>query len=573
MAATRSLAVVLLGAALLLACVCASPLPLHRRQEAQLGANEVLAKCLTTQGIEFVDSVRNTTSAYWDASQSDNVRFHFHPVAIAYPLGAKQVSKAVQCAFNSGNIQVAARSGGHSFAGFGSGGQDGALVVDMRELDKVASDAAHELAHIGPAARLGDVVKGLWADGRRAMPHGTCPTVGTGGHALCGGFGPTSRRWGMATDVILEAEVVLADGSIVHASQHENEELFWALRGSGSFFGIVTQFTFRTFDASSPMTFLEYRWTNALKGVDDAVKLAEGAQAFATQGSMPSELGWHFQLQQRNEGDPPGGVVAMHLRGMYAGSKAKYLRDVIPPLWNELKKRGAASRPDAVVEREMTYLEMMEEWDDFGKEGDKLDTLAERLLRNNFLARTSLSMGQQGFSAQGFRDIFSLLWKRAVDDEEGRVSKAPGEYFAWNIYFEMFGGTNARHRDADLVRSSSMVHRDGLWLIQASVGTYVDGPMSHEAHQYIQQIDSTIIGAFARDKLERKSYSCYADITLEDWKGLYYGTALPRLVALKKRIDPTNLFRNPQSLIETPPPTSVTGLLSQQGYANVHPLP
>ncbi|UZJ52192.1 hypothetical protein CBS101457_001512 [Exobasidium rhododendri] len=532
----------------------------------------VVSECLVKQKVPFVDSVRNDSVTYWEASQSDNLRFHFHPIAITYPKDSEEVSRAVKCARDFGNVQVAARSGGHSFAGFGSGGQDGALIIDMQKMNSIVPDSANELAHIGPAARLGDVVKDLFAADKRGMPHGTCPTVGTGGHALCGGFGPTSRMWGMATDNIIEAEVVLADGTIVHASQHENEELWWALRGSGSFFGIVTKFTFSTFDAKSPMTFLEYRWTKSLESVDDIIKIMEGVQSFATDGDMPAEMGWHIQTQAPNAADPPGGIISVSMRGMYAGPVMKYKESVIAPLWKELSKRGAPVKPDAIVEKEMSYLEMFEEWDDFGKAGDKLDTLAERLQRNNFLARTSLSMGQRGLTTRGFREVFTTFWQRAELQSQGKTSKATNEFFSWNIYFEMFGGTNARHRDADLVRQSSMVHRDALWLIQASVGTYAEGGMPHDGYEYINKVDSDLIEALKRDNLERASYSCYADITLENWKELYYGSAVSRLTDLKMRLDPTNLFRNPQSLIDAPSAASQSGLVMQD-YANVHPLP
>jgi hypothetical protein len=582
--------ILLLLALNVLGALCAGPIPLiqpdtsakrarifstRREDDTSTTTISALSSCLYEAEIEFIDSAQNDTATYYEASQSDNLRFHFHPVAVAYPKGVKQVAKAVKCAAISGNVQVAARSGGHSFAGFGSGGQDGALVLDLKYLNQTRTDSANQLAHIGPATRLGDVVKVLWADGQRGMPHGTCPTVGTGGHALCGGFGPTSRKWGLAADNIVEAEVVLADGSIVHASQHENAELWWALRGSGSFFGIVTQFTFSTFDASSPMTFLEYRWTRSLKSVDDAVKLMQGVQAFATEGKMPAELGWHIQAQLPHDNDPAGGVIAIHMRGMYAGNLEKYKASVIPPLWKELKKRRAASQPDAVVEHEISYLQMMEEWDDFGKPGDKLDTLAERLLHNNFIARTSLSMGQRGISAKGFKAILSLFWDRAVVEAYNKANNIEERFFMWNIYFEMFGGTNARHRQADLLAKSSMVYRDALWLIQGSVSTWVNGDMPHTGHLFMEKIDSTIDSALKKDRIKRKSYSCYADITLENWKDLYYGSALPRLVALKKQLDPTNLFRNPQSLIDTPTVSNAGNgdlVLQDKGYSNVHPL-
>lgn len=580
----------LIGALLLFALAlivnvvfCAGPTPLvrdgpnritARRASIKYNGNEAVSLCMQNEGVKFLDAVRNDSTLFWEAAQGNNQRFHYHPVAVAYPIDAKQVSIVIKCASQNGNVQVTARSGGHSFAGFSSGGQDGALIVDLANMNQTITDGPNALAHLGPASLLGDVVKALWADGKRGMPHGTCPTVGTGGHALCGGFGPTSRLWGMAADNLIEAEVVLADGSIVHASQHENEELWWALRGSGSFFGIVTKFTFSTYDASKPMTFLNYRWTSSLKNVDDVVKLIEGAQAFATKGSMPAGLGWHLQAQEPHEGDPPEGILAIHMRGMYSGPKDVYHQTVIPPFWKELKKRGLPEKPDSIVEKEMTYLQMMGEWDDFGKPDHKLDTLAERTQRNNFIARTSLSMGQRGFSNKGLKTILDPLWERASAAKNGSIAKDKEDYFAYNVYFEMFGGTNARHRDADLVKKSSLVHRDALWLIQSSVATYLGAPLAHSAHQYLEMIDSALIKAFKEDKVDRKSYSCYADATLTDWKELYYGSALPRLVALKKKLDPTNLFRNTQSLIDTPIMSPEHTLLVQKDglRTNVHPL-
>ncbi|PWN45992.1 FAD-binding domain-containing protein [Ceraceosorus guamensis] len=524
-----------------------------------------LASCLEGASVPYASSRTNSTDAYWDAAQSDNLRYHFHPSAIAYPRDHAGVEEAVRCATRAGNTAVSARSGGHSFAGFGSGGQDGSLVIDLGAFDKVVYDAGKQTAQIGPGTRLGDVVKELWKQGKAGMPHGTCPPVGTGGHALCGGFGPTSRKWGMATDNILSAEVVLANGTSTHVSATSNPELWWGLRGAGSFFGIVTSFEFKTYNVDSPMVFLEYRWSPSIKSADDTVSLVEAVQAFSLDQRLPAELGFHLQFQRPNGGDPSGGTISIHMRGMFSGDLQTY-KPHVERLFAELASHNAP-RPDMSTEKQMDYLTIMEEWDDFGSPGDKLDTLAERLVHNSFIARTSLSMGQKGFTHQSLLPLMQLMW----DDMKSRQDPArPFRNWGWNLYMEMFGGANARHRDADLIRDSSFPHRDGLWLMQSSIGTAGFGQFGDDARQMLDKLDDVAAESMRASGLDRRSYSCYVDPNLseEQWRSLYYGDAIPRLEKLKSEVDPTNLFRNPQSLVRKVPNDPHNGQIKIS-----HPLP
>src|SRR6185437_8198360 len=101
-------------------------------------------------------------------------------------------------------------------------------------------------ATIGPGARLGNVYSGLGAHGL-AIPAGTCPSVGIGGHVLGGGFGLASRAWGLASDNLLAVQIVTADGKVIVADPTHHADLYWACRGGGGGnFGIATRFTFRT---------------------------------------------------------------------------------------------------------------------------------------------------------------------------------------------------------------------------------------------------------------------------------------------------------------------------------------
>ncbi|MBA2505472.1 MAG: FAD-dependent oxidoreductase, partial [Thermoleophilaceae bacterium] len=169
-------------------------------------------------------------------SRYDDVR----PLAVLRAAGARDVQAAVQWAAKN-DVPVAARSGGHSYAGYST--VRNGLVIDLRSLDRVTVSSGSRSVRIGPGARLIEVYAGLAAKGL-AVPGGTCPTVGFGGLALGGGYGFASRALGMTCDTIESMRVVTAGGSLLTADEDTNADLFWALRGGGGGnFGIVTRFT------------------------------------------------------------------------------------------------------------------------------------------------------------------------------------------------------------------------------------------------------------------------------------------------------------------------------------------
>lgn len=133
------------------------------------------------------------------------------------------------------------RAGGHNIAGLAL--CDDALTLDLQDLNSVMVDPAASTASVQPGARLGDVDAATQPHGL-AVPTGINSTTGISGLTLGGGFGWISRKYGLTIDSLRSARVVLADGSVVVASREENKDLFWALRGGGGNFGVVTQFEF-----------------------------------------------------------------------------------------------------------------------------------------------------------------------------------------------------------------------------------------------------------------------------------------------------------------------------------------
>lgn len=116
----------------------------------------------------------------------------------------------------------------------------------MKHFQQFSMDESTWQATIGGGTLLGDVSKRLHENGKRAMAHGTCPQVGIGGHATIGGLGPSSRMWGSSLDHVEEVEIVLANSSIVRASEKQNPDIFFASKGAAASFGIITEFKVRT---------------------------------------------------------------------------------------------------------------------------------------------------------------------------------------------------------------------------------------------------------------------------------------------------------------------------------------
>jgi FAD/FMN-containing dehydrogenase len=174
-------------------------------------------------------------------SASSTVLFPGSPGYILRPETIRDVQAAVRFAASSG-LLLSVRGGGHSFAGFGT--NHGGVVIDLSKLAHVKIiDKEGHIVRIGGGATWGQVAQALAPDGL-AISSGDTKSVGVGGLTLNGGIGWKVRKYGLALDNVLAAEMVTADGQVVHASAQENPELFWAIRGGGGNFGIVTAFEF-----------------------------------------------------------------------------------------------------------------------------------------------------------------------------------------------------------------------------------------------------------------------------------------------------------------------------------------
>lgn len=184
---------------------------------------------------------------YEEARKLYNAMIDKRPLAIARCSDAADVMAAIN--FGRDNkLPIAVRGGGHNGPGFGS--VDDGLVIDLSLMKGVRVDPAKRTVRVGAGCVTGEVDHATHVFGQ-AVPFGIISTTGVAGLTLSGGHGYLSRQYGLTVDNLIEADVVLADGRFITASETENADLFWALRGGGGNFGVVTSFLFRTSPAST----------------------------------------------------------------------------------------------------------------------------------------------------------------------------------------------------------------------------------------------------------------------------------------------------------------------------------
>ena len=207
------------------------------------------------------------------------------PAAVITCADSSDVMATVAAGRESG-FDLAIRGGGHSVPGFGT--VDDGLVIDLSTMNSVRLDPAKKIAQVGGGATWGDVDHATYPFGL-AAPGGIISTTGVGGLTLGGGIGYLTRGVGLSIDNLLSADVVLADGQQVTASDYQHEDLFWALRGGGGNFGVVTSFEFQLHEVGDivggPM-FYEF---------DDAAAVLEGYRDYIAEA--PEELGCFFGWQ------------------------------------------------------------------------------------------------------------------------------------------------------------------------------------------------------------------------------------------------------------------------------------
>ncbi|KAG0568970.1 hypothetical protein KC19_6G056200 [Ceratodon purpureus] len=455
-------------------------------------------------------STAKARTAYPGSQEYENARIVFQlrnryaPAAFVFPTTVAQVQNAIACSIKAG-VGIAPRGGGHSFEDYSLGGRDGVLVVDMAGFTGFSYDRTTQTAVVGAGWRLGPLYLALWNAGKVTIPAGNCVSVGIAGHALGGGWGFSSRKFGLVADNILEAQVVLANGTVVTANKSKNPDLYFALRGAGAnSFGIVTQFKFQVHDVSFPVTHFKYTWTTKSQQF-------QNFKAFQTWGvNVPAEISASFYL------DPFGNS---NIEGTYLGPKSK-----LAPLLTTFLQNAARPASTSVEELNWIQLILVNAGKPSNTDPNYLKLQGFQLPTNTFKAK-SIFVNAPGLSDAGVNAMIKAM-------NGGPTQKA---YFL----YDLFGKQSAINQ---VPRSAtSFVHRSSLFTIQAVAYWGNNAGEAAGDTAYINNYYQSV-----RPYATSEAYQNYIDRDMP--LSAYYGSNLGALITDKKKWDPKNVFNFPQSI-------------------------
>ena len=434
-----------------------------------------------------------TDQGYDEARKVYNAMIDKKPRLIAKCADVADVIACVNFA-RENKVLVSIRGGGHNAGGLGIAND--ALVVDLASIKYTRVDPAAGTVNVGGGCTWGDVDHATHAFGT-AVPSGIISTTGVGGLTLGGGIGHLTRKCGLTIDNLISADVVLADGTFVHASANENSDLFWALRGGGGNFGVVTAFTFRVHKIdivyAGPM-FYE---------LSDAVEVMKWYRKFII--NAPDELnGWFAFLTV-----PPGPPFPENL----------HLKKMCGIIW-------CCTEPQAKAE------EMFKPIRAFRKPAlDFVGPMPQPVLNSMFDP-----IYPPGLQWYWRADFLNELSDDAIAQHVRFAEKMPTMHSTMHMY--PINGAAARVGKGD----TAWNYRDANWA-QVMVGVDPDPANKEKITKWTKDYFDAIHpysagGAYVNFMMEEG----------EDRVRATYGSNYPRLAEIKAKYDPTNLFRVNQNI-------------------------
>ena len=436
------------------------------------------------------DSSYDETRSVW------NAMIDRRPALIARCTSTSDVVAAVQAACEQG-LEITVRCGGHSVAGHAV--SDDGLMLDLSPMRGADVDVDARRASVQGGALLGDLDRAAQSVGH-VTPAGVVSHTGVGGLTLGGGFGWLSRLHGLSCDNLLEAEVVTATGEVVVASEHDDAELLWALRGGGGNFGVVTRFDLRVHPFDGRI------WTTTLtfSGDDGPAAMAAVAEVAA---DAPRGLTFYAQIGAGRAGalvpEEWAGRPMIMVSAVYVGD-----RDSGEPLVAPLR----AARPIGEFDEETTYL-----------------TLQRRA---------------DADAAPGMRRYWKAHFLPALDEsslttflEQGLRAAEESEYVGCELF--ALGGAA---RDVG-PGETAFANREAEWDFIAT-GTWMD-PADDERVIAASRRTAEAMAPFAQGVYTND----LGDEGADRIRAAYGEATYERLVRVKDRLDPGNVFRHNQNVM------------------------
>jgi FAD/FMN-containing dehydrogenase len=416
------------------------------------------------------------------------------PGVIARCTSVEDVVAAIRFAREQ-DLVIAVRGGGHSVVGFST--CDDGMVIDLSRMNRVTVDPVRRTATAQGGAHLSQLDKQAQA-AFLVCPVGVIGHTGVAGLTLGGGMGRLMRKFGLTIDNLLSVDLVTADGEELRVHKDENADLFWGLRGAGANFGIATSFEFQLHHQAPTVT---HGWV-ALP-VDRAHEVGRVVRDFMT--TIPDELFVNLYVQHAIGPFPSNlaGKPAIIVGGMHSGSPAAAERDLA-------SLRGA------------------------------LDWSVDTFVQKPYLAVQS--MGDEA-NAWGHRFYMKSGFVSALDDELIDICAANATDVphtdTCSLSFWAMGGAISRVPD----EATAFTGRHGAWWFSAEAQW--DGPEHDQSHiEWSRRAMSgckpfTIVGEYVNDAVETD---------VDSVRAIYGNEKYSRLVGLKRKYDPDNVFRMNQNI-------------------------
>jgi FAD/FMN-containing dehydrogenase len=432
------------------------------------------------------DIITPADSAYDEARRLWNAVFDLRPAALVRPTSAEDVATAVRFARDRG-LEIAVRSGGHSASGHS--GSDGGLVIDLSAMRGVEVDPIARTARAYGGALLGELDVAAQAHGL-VCPIGVIGHTGVAGLTLGGGVGRLQRQFGLTIDNLAAVELVTADGRIVRASETEEPELFWGVRGAGWNFGIVTSFELRLHPFGPdlhrglllfPATALRDAW--------------EVFRAYAVQA--PEAVSLIFGIDRAGDDAPDSiaGRPIAYIAWNHSGAADSVERDTAGLL--------TGPKPASATMSSQPYLEVQTAHD-----------LVLGWGRRSFI---------KGLNANDVRH-------EALDELIDLVGDAPGD---GTFSVTVMGGAIARVAEEE----TAYTGREARFDLSADT-TWDDAALDEANREWVRRVMAVVepdatIGRYANEN---------ADAGPAETQLIYGDTKVQRLAQLKRTWDPDNVF-------------------------------
>uniref|UniRef100_A0A0E0JXU1 FAD-binding PCMH-type domain-containing protein n=1 Tax=Oryza punctata TaxID=4537 RepID=A0A0E0JXU1_ORYPU len=480
------------------------------------------------------------------------------PALVLTPVTADEVRACVVCCRAHG-LTVRARSGGHDYEGLSyrslrSSGEGAArfAVVDVAALRAVRVDAARGVARAEPGATLGELYYAVaeGSGGRLGFPAGICPTVCVGGHLSGGGFGPMMRKYGLAADNVVDAEVVDAEGRLLDRAAM-GEGLFWAIRGGGGgSFGIVVSWTVTLVPVPAVVSaFTVHRLLLRRGGHDEQSLLHLLTRWQAVAHALPDNLFVKMSMEAKtiNDGDDSTRYPLVTFKSLFLGNCSDMITQIdlhLPEL--------AINATDC---REMNWLQSM--LYSYGyTNGQPAEVLLDRTLQPKDYYKIKLDYLTSPIPTTGLIELLTKI----VEDKDGSIDIDPQ------------GGEMSRIPES----VTPYAHRRGyLYNLQYFVKWGGDKNVSYEDDHlsWVRGVHELMTPYVSKNP--RAAYINYRDLDLGQnvegntsyeearvWGEKYFRGNFRRLAMVKGEVDPDQLFWSEQSIPPLVVSTRDGGLVS-----------